>query len=256
MRAKQYFEQKNMHESAKYHIVAIDDHDEEVILSKEMMNAPSRTPKMNLRHAAFITSAIPVHRGSLFARSTTPLQRHHRPLTVINPKPARLLSMRIRSTPPAPLPERLISITPYVIPLLDALSFGKYVFSKIPLLGNVILAPLYPIYAIYRGVPFLAFGVFLALYLLVVRNSSISPYIRFNVYQALILDIVLIFPQLFQGFNLGGMVGASVAEICTTAVFYAISLAIGYAVVSNARGYVPDEIPGISESVRQQMGPF
>lgn len=73
-------------------------------------------------------------------------------------------------------------------------------------------------------------------------------------YQALILDIALILPQLFQGFNLG--VPTSVVEIFTTAVFYASTLAIGYAVVCNVRGQIPDEIPAISESVYQQMGPF
>lgn len=83
-----------------------------------------------------------------------------------------------------------------------------------------------------------------------------SRFVRFNTYQALILDIALIFPQLFQGVQLGGVVPSSVVEVCTTAVFYAVSLAISYAVVTNARGRVPDEIPGVSDSVYQQMGPY
>lgn len=160
------------------------------------------------------------------------------------------------NTPPAPVPERLLSILPYLIPLLDSLSFGKYVFAKVPLLGNVLLAPLFPLYSIYRGVPFFAFGVFLALFVLVVRNTSISRYIRFNTYQALVLDIALIFPQLFEGVNAGGFIPGSVVEVCSTAVFYAISFAIIYAVVTNAKGQVPDEIPGVSASVNQQLGPF
>lgn len=145
---------------------------------------------------------------------------------------------------------------PYVIPLLDSLSFGMYVFSKVPLLGSVLLVPLYPVYSVYRGIPFLAFGVFLALYLLVVRNTSISRFIRFNTYQALMLDIALIFPQLFAGLNLGGAIPPSVVETCSTAVFYAVSLAVAYSVVSNAKGEIPDQIPAISDSVYQQMGPM
>lgn len=156
--------------------------------------------------------------------------------------------------PPAPILERSLSIMPYLIPLLDSLSFGRFVFNRVPFLANVLLFPLFPVYNIYRGIPFLAFGVFLALYILVVRNTSISRYIRFNVYQALILDIALIFPQLFQGVSLG--IPTSITEICSTAVFYAINLAVGYAVITNARGRVPDEIPAISDSVYQQMGPF
>lgn len=160
------------------------------------------------------------------------------------------------SMPPAPTSERIFSILAYVIPLLDSLTFGTTVFARVPLLRTLILTPLVPFYSIYRGVPFLAFGVFLALYLLVVRNTSISRYVRFNVYQALILDIALIIPQLFQGVNISSVVPAVVGEVCSTAVFYAISFAIIYAVVQNVKGQVPDEIPAISDSVNQQMGPF
>lgn len=158
--------------------------------------------------------------------------------------------------PPAPTTDRVASLLPYLIPLLDALAFGKYVFAKVPFLESLLLVPLFPVYSLYRGVPFLAFGVFLALYLLVVRNTSISRYIRFNTYQALIIDIALIFPQLFAGLNLGGLIPSVVAETCTTAVFYAVILAIGYAIITIARGDVPDEIPAISDSVYQQMGPY
>lgn len=90
--------------------------------------------------------------------------------------------------------------------------------------------------------------------MLVVRNTSISRYIRFNTYQALIIDIALIFPQLFQGVNLA--IPKSITEVCSTAVFYAVFLAVGYAVVTNAKGEVPDDIPGISDSVYRQMGPY
>lgn len=150
--------------------------------------------------------------------------------------------------------ERVLSILPYLIPLLDSLSFGKYVFSKVPLVGQLLLPPLLPLYSIYRGVPFLAFGVFLLLYVLVVRNTSVSRYVRFNTYQALIIDIALIIPQLFQGVSLP--IPSAIAETCTTAVFYAAMLAVIYSVVRNAQGLVPDEIPGISDSVYQQLGPF
>lgn len=153
-----------------------------------------------------------------------------------------------------PAQDRILSILPYLIPLLDSLSFGSYVFAKIPLLAALVLRPLIPLYQVYRGIPLLAFGVFLALYALVVRNTSISRYIRFNVYQALIIDIALILPQLFQGVRLG--IPSSVAEVCSTAVFYAAALAVSYAVVCNAQGKTPDDIPGISDSVYQQLGPF
>lgn len=164
------------------------------------------------------------------------------------------MQLRDRQPPPAPGSERVLSILPYLIPLLDSLSFGKYVFTKVPILGQFLLTPLLPLYSVYRGIPFLAFGVFIALYILVVRNTNISRYIRFNTYQALVLDIALIFPQLFQGVNLN--IPSTIAETCTTAVFYAATLAVTYSVVRNVQGSLPDEIPGVSDSVYQQLGPF
>jgi hypothetical protein len=102
----------------------------------------------------------------------------------------------------------------------------------------------------HRGIPFLAFGVFLALYLLVVKNDKISPFIRFNTNQALLLDIVLVLPQLLSGANSGGLIPVSVIEVLSTAVFYAMSLAISYSVINNLKGDLPDDIPGISDSAR------
>jgi hypothetical protein len=152
--------------------------------------------------------------------------------------------------------DRLLATLPYLVPLLDSLTFGFYFFRRVPLAGAIILAPLYPVYQIYRGVPFLAFGVFLILYLLVVRNMNIPRFIRFNTYQALVLDIALIFPQLLSGVNLGSAIPAQVVEILSTSVFYATSLAIGYSAISNVKGELPDQIPGVSDSVRDQIGPL
>lgn len=158
-----------------------------------------------------------------------------------------------RGGPPVPLQERALSILPYFVPLLDSLSFGFYVFRRVPLAGSLILAPLYPVFQIYRGIPFLAFGVFLILYILVVRNPDVPRFVRFNTYQALVLDIVLIFPQLLSGLNLSAGIPPSVSEVLSTSVFYAMSIAIGYSVVSNVKGELPDQIPGISDSVRNQI---
>ncbi|CAN8072228.1 unnamed protein product [Agarophyton chilense] len=155
-----------------------------------------------------------------------------------------------------PTVDRLLSTLPYLIPLLDSLTFGTFVFRRVPLLANVLLLPLLPLYNVYRGVPFLAFGVFLALFVLVVRNVNVSRFVRFNTYQALILDIALILPQLFQGLRLGAAVPTAVVELCSTAVFYAVALAVSYALLSNVQGKLPDQIPAVSDSVKQQLGPY
>lgn len=70
------------------------------------------------------------------------------------------------------------------------------------------------------------------------------------------LDIALIFPQLFQGLRLGNTIPPSVVEVCSTSVFYAMLFAVGYAVVSNVKGQLPDQIPAVSASVDAQIGPY
>lgn len=215
--------------------------------------------------AAFVVTSVSLSHGHVFSSFTnaltsrSPLLRRNRRVEVQSEPSANrrgnTLKMQGRGgSSPAPPGERVISILPYLIPLLDSLSFGRHVFSKVPLVAQLLLPPLLPLYSIYRGIPLVAFGIFLVLYLFVVRNTNISRYIRFNTFQALFLDIALIFPQLFQGLNLN--IPATIAETCTTAVFYAAILAVIYSVVRNAQGQVPDEIPGVSDSVYQQMGPF
>jgi len=140
------------------------------------------------------------------------------------------------------------------MPLLDGIPYGKFVFAKVPELARVLLGPLTPLLVIYRGVPFVAFGVFLALYFAVVRNGNISRFIRWNTQQAILIDILLIVPQLLLGF--GGRLPGAVVEAISNTVFYGVLLAVGYSIVSNIRGELPDQIPGISDSVDSQIGPY
>ncbi len=158
-----------------------------------------------------------------------------------------------RGVPPI---ERFLGIAPYLLPLLDALAFGRYVFAAAPAIATPFLRVLGPIYALYRGIPFVAFGIFLALYVLVVRNTNVSRFIRFNTFQALMIDIALIVPQLLASFNIGAAIPSNVIELLSSTVFYAVLLAVGYAVAANVQGQLPDKIPAVSESVYAQLGMY
>lgn len=156
-----------------------------------------------------------------------------------------------------PMTDRVYAVLPYLMPLLDALTYGRFVFAALPAaVSGVILGVLGPLFALYRGTPFVAFGVFLAIYVFVVRNANVSRFVRFNAYQALLLDIALIIPQLFSALRLGVGVPPQVVEILCSSVFWAILLAVIYAVSTNLRGKLPDQIPGVSASVYSQIGPM
>ena len=157
---------------------------------------------------------------------------------------------------PPPLLERLGASAPYLLPLLDGLVFGRFVFERAPALAALVVPAVAPLFRLYRGTPFFAFGIFFALYVLVVRNTGFSRFVRFNTQQALLIDVVLILPQLLGGAVAAAGVPGWILEAGSSTIFYAVVASVVYAVVSNLRGDTPDQIPGVSEAVEAQIGTF
>ncbi|MGD1808348.1 Tic20 family protein [Dapis sp. BLCC M126] len=146
--------------------------------------------------------------------------------------------------------DRIFACLPYLLPLLDGLVYGRYLFQQFPPL-QLILIPLGPLLQIYRGIPFLGFIVFFALFLLVVRNNNISHFIRFNTMQAILLDIVLILCGLILSI-LGGSLGGFIMETLSNMIFLGILGSCIYTVVQSAMGRYA-EIPTISDAVYMQV---
>ena len=93
---------------------------------------------------------------------------------------------------------------------------------------------------------------FLALYLGVVRNERIPYPIRFNVLQAILIDIVLMllslaFDTLLQGFS-----GSFPVRTLENTVFLGTVVLTLFGLVQSLRGLEPD-IPTVSEAVRLQL---
>lgn len=92
------------------------------------------------------------------------------------------------------VPDRVIGAIPYLLPLLDALPYAKFLLLQFPYIARL-LAPLAPLNALYNAVPFGPFLVFLGIYSGIVNNRSLSRFIRYNAMQAVLLDVLLIIPQ-------------------------------------------------------------
>ena len=90
-----------------------------------------------------------------------------------------------------PFWQRLLALLAYLLPWSDAVLFGASLFELFPVL-QLLAAPALPLLSLQRLVPFGGFLLFLALFLGVVRNQRVPYFIRFNVLQAILLDIVLI----------------------------------------------------------------
>jgi hypothetical protein len=140
-----------------------------------------------------------------------------------------------------------------LFPLLDGIQFGKYFIldnAENPL--SLILAVCY---GVYRSIPFGGFIAFLALNFLS-GNPTINRLIRFNMQQAIFLDIALFFPGLIGAvFNLiaPGTIPVSVAAVGSNAIFITLLLVLAYTTVSSLLGITPNKIPLISDSVENRM---
>ena len=149
------------------------------------------------------------------------------------------------------VPQRIFAALPYLLPLIDGLSFGRFLFAQFPAL-QLILLPLAPVITIYQVIPFAGFVIFLALYMLVVRNENIPHFIRFNTMQAILIDIILVLCTLvFQVFGsvlLQGFVGETLYNM----IFLGVLVAFFYSVIQSLLGKYA-EIPTLSDAVYMQV---
>ncbi len=148
------------------------------------------------------------------------------------------------------VPDRIFASLPYLLPLVDGLMFGKFLFQQFPVL-QLLLIPLAPLMQIY-SLPFASLVIFFALYLGVVRNENISHFIRFNAMQAILLDIVLMLCGLVLPIFAKAFQVAFIAETLYNMVFLGAFAAFVYAVVQSALGRYA-EIPPLSDAVYMQV---
>eukprot|EP00977_Amphora_coffeiformis_P003857 scaffold768_cov166-Amphora_coffeaeformis.AAC.15 len=155
--------------------------------------------------------------------------------------------------------EKVISVLPYLFPLLDSLQFaGPLVIENS---DNPIAQAVAVVYALYRSIPFGGFIAFFALNFLS-GNPTINRLIRYNMQQAIFLDIALFFPALVGAIFglLGSAVGVSfspeILELGSDALLALALLSVTYASISSLLGITPNKIPLISDAVNKRMPNF
>jgi uncharacterized membrane protein (DUF441 family) len=151
----------------------------------------------------------------------------------------------------ATVPDRIFAALPYLLPLFYAISFGRFVLAMFPQLAFVLAPLLLPIQLVYT-IPFAGLIVFMGLYLLVVRNSNISYFIRYNTMQSLLIGVVIFLIQLIQPL-LQGLAGLDLVIMTFyNVVFLGVLAVVIFSVVQSLRGIYP-ELPTISEAVKSQV---
>ena len=146
--------------------------------------------------------------------------------------------------------DRFLATLPYLMPLTVAyVSFSYPFLSQFPFF-RVFFQPLSFL------APFLSFPfgliVLIALLVLVVRNSSINHFIRFNTMQAILFDIALAICGILLGLlNLGGS-GQLIMETLFNVLFLGAVAAVAYSAAQTLMGRYA-EIPTISDAVHMQV---
>ena len=150
-----------------------------------------------------------------------------------------------------PIWQRLLAAAAYLLPWSDAIPFGRSLFGLWPAL-QWLSVPALPVALLQQGVPFGGFVLFLVLYLAVVRNSQVPYLIRFNVLQAILLDIVLVVASLIFSVLLAPLGAGFALRTLSNTVFLGALVLMLFALVESLRGREAD-IPTLSEAVRMQL---
>ncbi|MEY3462838.1 MAG: hypothetical protein RLZZ468_616 [Cyanobacteriota bacterium] len=150
-----------------------------------------------------------------------------------------------------PIWQGLLAAAAYLLPWSDGLEFGGPLFGQFPVLQWLSL-PALPLALLQQAVPFGSFLVFLVLFLAVVRNPQVPYLIRFNVLQAILIDIVLVLVRLAFNTLLVPLGLDFALRTLSNTVFLGVLVLVVYGVVQSLRGEEAD-IPTLSEAVRMQL---
>ncbi|KAL3940967.1 MAG: hypothetical protein SGBAC_004597 [Bacillariaceae sp.] len=127
--------------------------------------------------------------------------------------------------------DKLVSVLPYLFPLMDSLQFGRFLIVENA--DNPFVVVLALLYALYKAVPFSGFVSFLVLNVLS-SNPGINRLVRFNMQQGTTL------PPIFT-------------ELSSDVIFGSLLLAIAYCSISSLLGQTPNKIPLISQAAEDRM---
>ena len=150
-----------------------------------------------------------------------------------------------------PLWQRLLGLLAYLLPWSDALSFGRELYNLFPWISYLAL-PATPVLLLERSIPFGGFLLFLVLFLVVVRNPNVPYYLRFNVLQAILLDILLVVLALAFNVLLSPLGNSLMIRTLNNTVFIGALVLVLYASIQCIRGKEAD-LPSLSEAVRMQL---
>jgi uncharacterized membrane protein len=190
-----------------------------------------------------------------------PLQRALQPAAAAAPRPRRARAVAVaarynsyRSSSGPNVGERVLAALPFLLPFLDAFSYGRFLFFQFPAVARAV-APFAPLLQLYHSVPFAALIAFFGIYLGVVNNMQLPRFVRFSAMQAVLLDILLVLPRLLEqlvsppttaGLALQAYISAQ------NAIWLAVTAAVAFGIGSALIGREA-RIPFIADAAEAQV---
>nr|SCW22885.1 Hypothetical protein ycf60 [Nemalion sp. H.1444] len=166
-------------------------------------------------------------------------------------------NMNSKNQPAITIVDKLGSILPYWLPLLEGLqNFGQQILPDYPFsMMSIYKKTLMPFVIVYVTNPTWAFLIFFLLYYLFVRPKSPipnRPFIRFNVIQAILLFLInSLLGATFRALPIEFRMSLYGLMLCNT-LFWFVLLTITYSVVKSVQGKYA-RIPVISQAVKIQI---
>jgi Chloroplast import apparatus Tic20-like/EF-hand domain pair len=171
---------------------------------------------------------------------------------------ASAIQEQINSLPPSNS-DKIVSALPYLLPLADVLPYSKdFIVGNNLENNNFIFEFASSVFLLYQSIPFSGLVAFFLLNILT-NNLKLNRLVRFNMQQAIFLDIALIFPSLIGSVlsilaKQGDLeIPADIGALGSTATFLVISASIIYSVISSLLGIVPDKLPLVSERAKLRV---
>ncbi|KAJ9153938.1 hypothetical protein P3X46_027324 [Hevea brasiliensis] len=202
---------------------------------------------LSLLHKPFLISL----KGPSLLSLTTQIKTHRTQFS--KPKrPTKIITAKSNGGDSADTGDRIISAVCYFYPFFDGVQYGKYVITQFSPI-HALIQPLFPAIRVFKSFPLNGFLVFLTLYFVVVRNPNFSRYVRFNIMQAIVLDVLLIFPDLLErSFNPRDGLGLDLLMSLDSTVFLYLLVCLIYGSSSCLLGQVP-RLPIVAEAADRQV---
>ena len=183
---------------------------------------------------------------STIAASPPPAEQPAPPPPPPPPPPAKRPARGIQ------LIDRAAATAAYMLPAMEVYEYGGSLYRSVPALSWAADA-IAPIVDSYHSIPFASLIYFLVLSAFVVNADGMSRFVKFNIQQALFLDMIVLLPLLFAAQDMIPL-GAESMAFVRSAMWSVCFVVCGYAVVSNARGELPDRVPGLSQAAGEYLG--